>query len=200
MSTIDSNGVLFYEETDPISPIHTLLNTGQQSVSDALSNESFTSTTRPASPWTGRIIYETNTGNTVQWTGSKWQKIFGPIEGVRSTTGYLNGAIAPGSNTAIVGPSSITLSTTARVRFQFHTNLHPAAASNWGANVVIAVGGVNRVSRRVSGQAAAPTNASVEFEMLLDAGSHSWSLTIQNDPLSTTSVNAVGQGEYSVTW
>src|SRR5690606_38416973 len=36
MSTIDGNGILFYEETDPVSPLHTLLNTGQQSVGDAL--------------------------------------------------------------------------------------------------------------------------------------------------------------------
>ena len=36
MATIDDNGIVFYEETDPISPIHTLLNTGQQSVSDAI--------------------------------------------------------------------------------------------------------------------------------------------------------------------
>jgi hypothetical protein len=35
MGTIDANGIYFYEETDAVSPLHTLLNTGQQSVSDA---------------------------------------------------------------------------------------------------------------------------------------------------------------------
>lgn len=35
MATTDSNGILFYEETDAVSPLHTLLNGGQQSVSDA---------------------------------------------------------------------------------------------------------------------------------------------------------------------
>lgn len=38
MGTIDSNGVYFYEDTDAVSPLHTLLNIGQQSVSDALSH------------------------------------------------------------------------------------------------------------------------------------------------------------------
>lgn len=36
MATTDSKGILFYEETDAVSPLHTLLNTGQQSVSNAL--------------------------------------------------------------------------------------------------------------------------------------------------------------------
>src|SRR5665647_576847 len=36
MATTDSNGILFYEDTDAVSPLHTLLNTGQQSVSDAI--------------------------------------------------------------------------------------------------------------------------------------------------------------------
>lgn len=40
MATLDDNGILFYEETDPISPIHTLLNTGQQSVSNAFGEAS----------------------------------------------------------------------------------------------------------------------------------------------------------------
>src|SRR5665647_1652654 len=36
MATTDSNGILFYEDTDAVSPLHTLLNTGQQSVSNAV--------------------------------------------------------------------------------------------------------------------------------------------------------------------
>lgn len=36
MTTTDGNGIVFYEETDPVSPLHTLLNTGQQSVSNAI--------------------------------------------------------------------------------------------------------------------------------------------------------------------
>lgn len=36
MTTTDSNGVIRYQSTDPVSPLHTLLNLGMQSVSDAL--------------------------------------------------------------------------------------------------------------------------------------------------------------------
>ena len=36
MGTLDSNGVYIYDTTDAVSPLHTLLNVGQQSVSDAL--------------------------------------------------------------------------------------------------------------------------------------------------------------------
>lgn len=36
MATIDSNGILFYEETDAVSPLHTLLNGGQTSVTNAI--------------------------------------------------------------------------------------------------------------------------------------------------------------------
>jgi hypothetical protein len=35
MGTIDDNGIYFYEDTDAVSPLHTLLNVGQQSISDA---------------------------------------------------------------------------------------------------------------------------------------------------------------------
>lgn len=36
MATIDSNGIVFLEETDPISPFHTTINTLQQGTSDAI--------------------------------------------------------------------------------------------------------------------------------------------------------------------
>lgn len=36
MTTTDSNGVIRYQTTDPVSPLHTLLNLGMQSVSDAI--------------------------------------------------------------------------------------------------------------------------------------------------------------------
>lgn len=37
MATTDSNGIVFLEETDPISPFHTTMNVLQQGTSDALS-------------------------------------------------------------------------------------------------------------------------------------------------------------------
>lgn len=38
MSTTDSNGIVFLEESDPISPFHTLMNTLQQGTSDAITD------------------------------------------------------------------------------------------------------------------------------------------------------------------
>jgi hypothetical protein len=37
MATTDDNGILFYEDTDAVSPLDTMLNAGQQSISDAFS-------------------------------------------------------------------------------------------------------------------------------------------------------------------
>lgn len=36
MTTTDANGIIRYQTTDPVSPLHTLLNLGMQSVSDAV--------------------------------------------------------------------------------------------------------------------------------------------------------------------
>lgn len=36
MTTVDSNGIIRYQTSDPVSPLHTLLNLGMQSVSDAV--------------------------------------------------------------------------------------------------------------------------------------------------------------------
>jgi hypothetical protein len=44
MGTIDDNGIYFYEATDAVSPLHTLLNVGQASVSSAIGNVSDTVT------------------------------------------------------------------------------------------------------------------------------------------------------------
>lgn len=46
MATTDSNGIVFLEETDPISPFHTTINTLQQGTSDAIS---------AARPWVGSL-------------------------------------------------------------------------------------------------------------------------------------------------
>lgn len=38
MGTTDSNGIYFYEDTDAVSPLHTLLNLGQTSVANSVQN------------------------------------------------------------------------------------------------------------------------------------------------------------------
>lgn len=82
MGTTDSNGIYFYEVTDPVSPLQSLLNVGQQSVSDALTTQNnkyrvVTSGTRPASPAVGSLILETDTGLTLQWNGTRWTYVAG---------------------------------------------------------------------------------------------------------------------------
>lgn len=39
MTTTDANGIVRYTTSDPVSPLHTLLNLGMQSVSDAVTNQ-----------------------------------------------------------------------------------------------------------------------------------------------------------------
>jgi hypothetical protein len=81
MGTIDSNGIYFYEDTDAVSPLHTLLNVGQQSVSDALETVSGRYkivTSRPASSTNvGDTIFETSTGLKLTWDGTRWKYVSG---------------------------------------------------------------------------------------------------------------------------
>lgn len=78
MTTTDSNGIVRYQTTDPVSPLHTLLNLGMQSVSDAITPingrtfKTVTSTTRPASPAVGLRIWETDTQQERTWNGTSW--------------------------------------------------------------------------------------------------------------------------------
>jgi hypothetical protein len=37
-----------------------------------------TSTTRPAKPWAGMVVYETDTNNLMAWNGSAWVAVFQP--------------------------------------------------------------------------------------------------------------------------
>lgn len=77
MTTTDSNGIVRYQTTDPVSPLHTLLNLGMQSVSDAItplnarSFKTVTSTTRPAH-LAGLRIFETDTKKSYISDGTNW--------------------------------------------------------------------------------------------------------------------------------
>lgn len=80
MTTVDSNGIIRYQTTDPVSPLQTLLNLGMQSVSDAItplnarSFKTVTSTTRPAH-LAGLRIYETDTKKSYISDGTNWTQI-----------------------------------------------------------------------------------------------------------------------------
>ena len=49
------------------------LNDNADSIDAAVGFTICTSATRPASPWTGQVIYETDTGLSFVWDGSAWQ-------------------------------------------------------------------------------------------------------------------------------
>lgn len=77
MGTTDGNGIYFYDTTDALVPFQALLNIGQTSVTNAVSANkgklpSYTSTTRPGSPASGLVIWETDTLAYSVYTGSRW--------------------------------------------------------------------------------------------------------------------------------
>lgn len=102
MTTTDSNGIVRYQTTDPVSPLHTLLNLGMQSVSDALTAtntalstntarmfKTVTLTTRPAH-LAGLRIFETDTKNSYVSDGSSW------IPLLSGDTGWISPALSGG--------------------------------------------------------------------------------------------------------
>ncbi len=102
MTTVDSNGIVFYETTDPVSPLQTLLNTGQQSVSDAITALGTTWTS-----WTPSLIgIALGNGDLraqYQKTGQRFT--FGVELVFGSTTTYAGGA---GVAIGIALPAGIT--------------------------------------------------------------------------------------------
>ena len=70
----------------------TVLNTNFDDIDTAAGFAIVTSSTRPASPWTGQIIYETDTESSFVWDGSAWQASGGGGGNVASD------AIQPNSN------------------------------------------------------------------------------------------------------
>ena len=79
MATTDSNGVLFYETTDPVSPLQVLLNLGQTSVSNALNSRirlyRSTSAVTPTTPTPvqGDFWYQTDNNSVWTYNGSAWR-------------------------------------------------------------------------------------------------------------------------------
>lgn len=51
----------------------TVLNTNFDEIDTAAGFSIVTSATRPASPWAGQVIFETDTGSSFVWDGSEWQ-------------------------------------------------------------------------------------------------------------------------------
>jgi hypothetical protein len=65
-----------------------VLNQNFDDIDNAVGMKVVTSTTRPATPWNGQIIYETDTGSTLVWdsAGSAWKQIGGAAVVCTSST------------------------------------------------------------------------------------------------------------------
>lgn len=107
MGTSDANGIYFYETTDPVSPLQTLLNTGQQSVSDAFSGRSRLTRSVAASPpvsptpVAGDVWFQTDTKARGIYDGSVWQ-IFDSVWQTYTPLMYA------GTNVISIGNGTIT--------------------------------------------------------------------------------------------
>lgn len=90
MTTTDSNGIVRYQTTDPVSPLQTLLNLGMQSVSDAITAlKSGTAGTAyvPAITGPGTINYGTGATRTGAY-----------IQTGKLTTGYAQISLGTGAS------------------------------------------------------------------------------------------------------
>jgi hypothetical protein len=126
MTTTDANGIVLYETTDPVSPLQTLLNLGQASVSSAITGAKTivcTSTTRPGSPADGQLIEEYDTKAFGMWnaTAGKWyifdtqkQAFSGAIDV------YGGGLITPGNGS--VTSTFFRRGMVVDVEYMFHRN------------------------------------------------------------------------------
>lgn len=103
MTTTDSNGIAYLEQTDGITPFHTLINGLQTATSTALGNfkgrlPPYTSGTRPAGVL-GLMILETDTGNVMYYNGSDWESLSGTTRSVPLTS--VTTAAAAETNTGL---------------------------------------------------------------------------------------------------
>lgn len=113
MATTDANGIVFYETTDPVSPLQTLLNSGQQSISNALS-----ATVRvwPVADATARtailalkgssaanplFVWQADVKATLVHDGTSWTGLLGDT--IAATTNTTQGPAAAGVDLALVG-------------------------------------------------------------------------------------------------
>lgn len=189
MGTTDANGVYFYEDTDAVSPLHTLLNVGQTSVSNALNatprifpaadtaarntlrNELGSSASKPL------FVYRQDAAR-VEWhDGSRWHVTADTTIGrVLWSTGALLGqgytSITSVNATSLGGPVSAEVEIS--IANPASSGLPRTAAFRVLCDgVEMTGGGVTMGLPFVSGQET-PTVASWTWETTPAAGAHTW--------------------------
>lgn len=153
MGTIDGNGIYFYEETDSLSPLHTLLNVGQQSVSDALGTwAAYTPTWTNLSPGNATVTARwTKSGDTVRVAVTF---VWGSSTSITAANVYMGLPVSPtnsGSDTLLgsvglrdasgawrVG-GAFRSGSTVRLIMSDGTNLTSAVPWTWAVGDIISV-------------------------------------------------------------
>lgn len=106
-----------------------------------------TSSTRPASPYEGQVIYETDTDKVLVYNGSAWYANW------NLPWGYIDRATRTSAQTSISTEAdltglSITFTAVANRRYQAIANLNPYGTSGESANIFFNVAGSNALKLR----------------------------------------------------
>lgn len=118
MATTDSNGLVLWQTTDPVSPIQSLLNGATTSVSAAFNSnarifrvadatdQSALLTSRGATASNPLLTYRTDTGNIEINDGTTWKLVYTPVSSVTvnatAGTGFSGSILAYKSQDGIV--------------------------------------------------------------------------------------------------
>jgi hypothetical protein len=144
-----------------------------------------TSTTRPANPWLGQTIDESDTGNRLVWYGSAsgWRPPWSVSWGVlgRATVGTNQGSIV-GSEVAITGLSvAVTIPQNRRLRARAHLDVSDTLANEHAAVFIrTAAGIVGRGEFDTSVVATFGLSAVADTPVLeLAAGSYTFTVGLQ---------------------
>lgn len=194
MGTTDNNGVYFYEDTDAVSPLHTLLNTGQTSVSNALNaaprifptateaTRNALLTQRGSSAAKPLFVYRQELQRVEYHDGTRWHVTSDTTIGRGVYTGAAVAAGTPAwTSLTSVNATSLGGPVAAEVNL-FFRNGNSGAPRTMAMrmlidNVEMAGGGRIMGAPYVAGMDL-PMSASYSWETTPPAGGHSWVLQV----------------------
>jgi hypothetical protein len=146
MTTTDANGIVFYETTDPVSPLQTLLNLGQTSVTNALNTRGKLtknpSGTAPTGPVDGDLWWKTDSKLLAVYdaTAGYWKSISGSVSGNVSVPAFITGA----SSLTLIAGAALSHPFTGAVTVDAILNGDCVVGANTSVKFNIAIGSVNR--------------------------------------------------------
>jgi len=168
-----------------------------------------TSSTRPATPYEGQMIYETNTDKVLVWNGTawyaNWNLPFGIVDttaGGTSNRGFV-AIVAGQSNTAAAGEVDITNATmtfTGIAGRYYQTSLKGVAASTSSAGLAtfaVYTGGVKQMLSRVEYSSNGYGDVDMQYVFSV-TGSTTVKFTIDSD-VATTTIFGTGTSQGQMT-